>query len=329
MRPSSVVFIVPLSAALMLGCTVNQSDCRKNPLLDCFNAAASAGAAGTGATGAGGGSGGKGGGSGGASGAGGACDCSQDPACQAGDTCESHGGCGQTPGYCRCHDGVMNGDETDVDCGGATCGVACTSGQRCGGDADCANGDLCTGGVCCSSSCDGQCHSCAVPGAEGLCVAVPGERPDCNGDQQCRLDGKCKTGLGADCVVGGDCWTNLCIDVPNDNKASICVSCDNNAMCSGGVCDSQHCVHPGAPGDPCVVNAMCKSGFCVDGVCCESACAGTCMGCNSHYTYDGDGLCMPIHQEYDPHGECSGPGAAATCSGAPADGSGNSACGAN
>jgi hypothetical protein len=56
------------------------------------------------------------------------------------------GGCGEAcPAgqYCiddvcvsHCHDGVRNGDESDVDCGGS-CGSTCETGQRCNGSFDC------------------------------------------------------------------------------------------------------------------------------------------------------------------------------------------------
>ncbi|HEX2574099.1 MAG TPA: hypothetical protein VH877_31425, partial [Polyangia bacterium] len=44
-----------------------------------------------------------------------------------------------------CQDGVRNGDETDVDCGGSCAG--CGGGKQCGVSGDCAAG-TCTGGVC-------------------------------------------------------------------------------------------------------------------------------------------------------------------------------------
>jgi hypothetical protein len=61
-----------------------------------------------------------------------------------------------------CADGVTDQDETDVDCGGATCSARCPLGAGCAGSTDCASG-LCAAGVCacvpyggvCSSS--GQC----------------------------------------------------------------------------------------------------------------------------------------------------------------------------
>jgi hypothetical protein len=53
---------------------------------------------------------------------------------------------GGTPPAPTCADGVKNGSETDIDCGGPAC-VACTTGKACGVNEDCAS-NICTGGVC-------------------------------------------------------------------------------------------------------------------------------------------------------------------------------------
>jgi cysteine-rich repeat protein len=55
------------------------------------------------------------------------------------------GGAGQG-GNGSCTDGVQNGAETDVDCGGGTC-PGCTLGQPCDVAGDCASG-ACTSGIC-------------------------------------------------------------------------------------------------------------------------------------------------------------------------------------
>jgi hypothetical protein len=42
----------------------------------------------------------------------------------------------------QCADGAQDGQETDTDCGGGTCG-GCTAGKTCNGDGDCAGGLTC------------------------------------------------------------------------------------------------------------------------------------------------------------------------------------------
>jgi plastocyanin len=67
-------------------------------------------------------------------------------ACIAGTDCVS-GVCAMN--VCQaptCMDMVQNGNETDVDCGGADCGP-CALGENCGGASDCAGG-ICTANVC-------------------------------------------------------------------------------------------------------------------------------------------------------------------------------------
>jgi hypothetical protein len=49
-------------------------------------------------------------------------------------------------GQASCSDGTRNGTETDVDCGGSTCG-ACSDGGLCSGDADCSS-NRCVAGRC-------------------------------------------------------------------------------------------------------------------------------------------------------------------------------------
>lgn len=66
-------------------------------------------------------------------------------------------------------------------------------------------------------------------------------------------------------------------------------------------------------GKHCEVGEECKSGHCVDGVCCESACDGTCEACSAAAKGHGEnGQCEPVEEGLDPHDSCS-PQAAATC----------------
>jgi hypothetical protein len=58
----------------------------------------------------------------------------------------------------------------------------------------------------------------------------------------------------------------------------------------------------------CKSTADCGGGPCVDGVCCDSACTGTCMACNLPTA---PGKCSPVPYGNDPRGSC---GALGTCS---------------
>ncbi len=51
-------------------------------------------------------------------------------------------------------------------------------GGRCSASTECLSG-VCAQGVCCASTCEGLCSSCALPGSLGTCTPVPAsERPD-------------------------------------------------------------------------------------------------------------------------------------------------------
>ena len=95
-------------------------------------------------------------------------------------------------GVCQlpsCSDGIKNGNETDVDCGG-TC-PPCGTGQGCGVGADCTSG-VCSGGTC-------QAPSCSDGIKNGNETDV-----DCGG-------GTCPTcGTGQGCGVGADCTSGIC-----------------------------------------------------------------------------------------------------------------------
>ena len=70
-------------------------------------------------------------------------------------------------------------------------------------------------------------------------------------------------------------------------------------------------------GTVCSDSSTCKSGKCVDGVCCNTACTGTCQACN---VSGKQGTCTPYASGTDPDSEClgkanSGTACAGTCDG--------------
>jgi hypothetical protein len=72
---------------------------------------------------------------------------------------------------------------------------------------------------------------------------------------------------------------------------------------SGAVPDVPVDTGPLADGAACSASIQCLSAHCVDGVCCESACTGTCQACAAASTGDLDGRCAPV-LAIDPDDEC-------------------------
>lgn len=186
-------------------------------------------------------------------------ECVEDSHCGAGHTCEPDNVCS------RCDDGVKNGDETDVDCGGScplcpgTCNVDadcpggyCWNGQCARCDDGVQNGDefgvdcsgdnyrcpRCTGVTCAENA---NCASNACEG--GICCAT-----------QCPLCYECKLGMG-ECVLVKylyeDRW----------NSADPLNVCMNDYVCDGkGKCGLYK-------GGSCTQNDECVSGSCLNGKC--------------------------------------------------------------
>jgi cohesin domain-containing protein len=197
-----------------------------------------------------------------------------------------------------CNDGVKDGSETDVDCGGGVC-PACPVGKACLANGDCQTGD-CSGGVCqaalvCSpgfGNCDGNdSNGCETPlntvtncgGCGNICNQNNSSSASCNG-MTCLYT--CKAGFG-DCNAAAP-DTDGC-ETPLDTAAN-CGACANacapGATCTGGACVStSSCtdgvkdgsetdvdcgggVCPACPiGKSCLVNGDCQSQTCSGGFC--------------------------------------------------------------
>lgn len=157
----------------------------------------------------------------------------------------------------RCEDGLQNGNETDVDCGGDDPQCAtCRDGLACGDDSDCSSGD-----------CDAEvCVSCQDGVQNGNETAV-----DCGGGSE-GCDG-CADGQA--CGQDADCDSLQCLD-------GLCISCSDglrnggeSAVDCGGV--DTLCGRCGA-GRSCDVDSDCASGACEDGSCCGGS-LGDCTRC--------------------------------------------------
>ena len=129
-----------------------------------------------------------------------------------------------TPGQCECasgtcHDGVKNGQETSIDCGGSQC-APCLVGSACKVGADCNEGECgpgYKGAKCTGLSPDaGAAVDGAAPGDADLALCVcesascgDGVKNQDETDVDC--GGSCtKCPTGKDCKVAGDCTSDIC-----------------------------------------------------------------------------------------------------------------------
>jgi hypothetical protein len=170
--------------------------------------------------------------------------------------CNGSGICGTA----TCVDGAMNGLETGVDCGGATCvaqGKSCPDDSGCTVAADCTSGYCNASNVCKSPTCTDFVRNGAETGIDcggAACVAL---------GKTCPLDSAC-TGA-ADCT-SGYCAGNLCKPPPCSNLVKD--GYETDVDCGGVECtfESKTCLD----GQGCAVAADCASGYCTPALTCAT-----------------------------------------------------------
>jgi Cellulose binding domain len=149
-----------------------------------------------------------------------------------------------------CDDFLLNGAETDTDCGGADC-EGCGQGRACSSDRDCT-----------SRSCEDD--KCQAPSCtDGVANGTETGR-DCGGN--C-AEQKCPDGEG--CVGGTDCQSQVCSD--DECQAPTCEDSTRNGGesdvdCGGGSCD------PCSDGSRCDVNRDCVGKLCDRNTCVPRHC---------------------------------------------------------
>lgn len=188
--------------------------------------------------------------------------------------------CDTTFSCVSCSDGIQNGTETGLDCGGGTCSKC--DGDSCGQGTECKSSE-CADGVCCNMACSGTCVACDLPGEKGACSPVPKglEGSGCTGsDKACTGDGACASSVtgkaGTLCSMDSACYAGACNGVcrlPNfapcaeDAEcasllcvANVCAGCSENSECTGSQCSGGRCKIPA--GDVCSGDIDCAVGRC-------------------------------------------------------------------
>ena len=204
-------------------------------------------------------------------------------------------------------------------------------GSTCAAATECGSGFCSPDLVCCDKACTGACTACVKASTgqtDGMCAPVQlGQDPhnDCAADVSgsCGKDGNCdgkgachltasgtscaaascalstftpaKTCNGTGmCVAGGtaiDCGQNACTTAGCTTACKVDTDCGTAAYCDK---TTSKCTGKKSNGTACGVGNECTSGACVEGVCCNTACGGTCLSCLAAKTGGADGTCAFI-----------------------------------
>jgi hypothetical protein len=141
-----------------------------------------------------------------------------------------------------CADQKRNGEETGVDCGMLACGIACSVGQGCQSETDCAGGE-CVGGVCQPETCTDE----LANGSESdLDCGGDAACPRCTVNQRCHTLKDCDGGL----CSSGQCQPPSCQDrllngteTDTDCGGQDCATCNEGQSCKQSHdCDNAACV---------------------------------------------------------------------------------------
>jgi hypothetical protein len=242
-------------------------------------------------------------------------------------TCDGSGAC-VTPPSSGCFPYTCSTDRcnptctTDAQCQApascvsGSCGLK-PDGSACAAPAECLHG-FCEQGVCCQTSCQGTCKSCALSTSRGVCSNIPAGSPDllsrCSdqGAASCGTDGKCdgkgachlydattscaapSCPAGQSTAISGRTCNGLGVCQPATATPCAPYVCNGStaclAACTGDgdclpptICDpkTNRCGNLARAGQPCTATSGCLTGLtCVDNVCCVSSSCPLCQACN-------------------------------------------------
>ena len=196
--------------------------------------------------------------------------CADGMACAKDVDCVS-GVCDVATGSCSapaCDDGEMNGDETDVDCGGATC-APCLPRKKCLIGTDCISKQCDMNGECTTPACDDF-----IQNGDETDVDCGGS---CGGCADMRM-----------CTVGDDCRSLICQNgtcQPGGCSDGVLNGSETDVDC-GGMCNK--CLDM----QVCSVNGDCLNGLCANGKCAAARCNDTIQN-GTETDVDCGGSCAP------------------------------------
>jgi len=132
-----------------------------------------------------------------------------------------------------CDDGVQNGDETDVDCGGPAC-APCENRARCERASDCAS-ETCAGGICVLASCtDG------VQNGDETDVDCGGSCGPCAAGQRCGASADC---MPAEYMGWGPCgeFAGVCGQFGTRTRDGVSSTCAFGMCATAPITETETC----------------------------------------------------------------------------------------
>ena len=146
--------------------------------------------------------------------------------------------------------------------------TVCTA-AACSSELQAKTASVCNGAGACTASTVVTCDPGEFCNA-GACVSPGGNGSTCQGNNQC-TSGNCSNGMC--CAPGLTNCGGSCSSLSTNANCGTCGhSCAAGSTCVGGSCYL-------VAGQPCTGAGQCASNFCVDGVCCDTSCAGQCQAC--------------------------------------------------
>lgn len=183
-----------------------------------------------------------------------------------------------------CDDGIQNGNETGVDCGGSFCHDRCPLGSRCLEDTDCR-----PLGVGSRSECkDGICQNASCPFSEfsGVGVSMPLTRTEKQSERGLTGDFMSNPIDTGDNETAAVCFLECLYD--SDCGEEVCVNNTCQSICNNGIldvaeadldCGRCKCNNEGDLCPLCENGKSCRA----DDQCVSNACvSGRCEGCNDN-----------------------------------------------
>jgi hypothetical protein len=166
-----------------------------------------------------------------------------------------------------CSDGVRDGDETAVDCGGS-CAEKCAAGQACGSATDCSappNGSAICLESACAFSCDGGSHKSGASCAADTNACCGDGCTDCT-KQFANGTGECGSGscVLASCDDGYVAVSGFCVSSQSTCCGTDCQNCTTIFPNGVGTCTSARCVFVGCKSGYHASNATCVADSCTD-----------------------------------------------------------------